>query len=226
MGDPQPKLKLYYFNITGKGEPIRLLCAYAGLELEDYRFETRDIFNEMKANGKLPFGQVPLLEVHEGGDKVHYLVQSAAILKYLGKLSGLYPTNDPLLEAKIDAALAQETDAFTGATVATYGARFGISLDDDALKKSKEMIAKDVTPRHLKSLEDLLKTSSTGWICGTEKPSPADFAWYARLAFWMPEKPDYFPDPICKFEEYPAVKSFKEKFAGLDSIQKYYASKK
>ena len=30
-----PKLKLYYFNSKGKGEPIRLFCAYAGLDLEE-----------------------------------------------------------------------------------------------------------------------------------------------------------------------------------------------
>ena len=27
--------------LAGKGEPIRLLCAYAGLDLEDYRFANR-----------------------------------------------------------------------------------------------------------------------------------------------------------------------------------------
>lgn len=225
MGDSQPKLKLYYFDIKGKGEAIRLLCAHAGLELEDYRFESRDVFNDMKAKGKFAFGQVPLLEVDEGEGKVHHLVQSGAILKYLGKISGLYPANDPILEAKIDAALAQETDAFTGATVATYATRFGISLDDDALKKSKEMIAKEVTPRHLKALEQLLGASSTGFIADTKEPSPADFAWYCKLVFWMPEKPDFYPDPICTFDDYPLVKAFIEKFKILDSIQKYYATK-
>ena len=36
--DQTPNLKLYYFNIKGKGEPIRLFCAYTGLELEANRF--------------------------------------------------------------------------------------------------------------------------------------------------------------------------------------------
>eukprot|EP00961_Rhodomonas_salina_P114075 1534773-Rhodomonas_salina.2 len=57
----QPKLKLYYFDIKGKGEPIRLLAAYSGLELEDYRFEGRDHFMKLKEDGTLPFGQVPPL---------------------------------------------------------------------------------------------------------------------------------------------------------------------
>jgi hypothetical protein len=29
--------KLYYFDIPGKGEAIRLACAYAGYEIEDIR---------------------------------------------------------------------------------------------------------------------------------------------------------------------------------------------
>ena len=35
-----PSLKLYYFDVAGKGEPIRLLAAYADLDLEDFRFSS------------------------------------------------------------------------------------------------------------------------------------------------------------------------------------------
>merc|ERR1711957_845874 len=134
--EQQPKLRLYYFDIKGKGEPIRLFCAYAGLELDDYRFSSRQEFAEMKESGKLAFGQVPLLEV-DGG--THMLVQSGAILRYLAKLSGLYP-DDPIVAAKIDAALDQEADAFAGLTVASYSTRFGIDLDGDAKSKSYQTI--------------------------------------------------------------------------------------
>ena len=228
VGESQPKLKLYYFDMAGKGEPIRLLCAYAGLELEDFRFESFAAFNEMKDSGKLPFGQVPFLEVDERGDgqKIHQLVQSSAILRYLGQLSGLYPSEDLILAAKVDAALAQETDAFIGPTVATYSERFGIVLDDEAMKKSEEMITKEIAPRHLASLEKLFKASKTGWIADTKEPSPADFAWFVRLAFWMPEKPNFFPESVCEFDEYPKIKEFVGKFKELESIKRYYASKK
>lgn len=192
-GESHPKLKLYYFNIAGKGEPIRLLCAYAGLDLEDYRMQSSDEFLKLKADGKLAFGQVPMLEVDEGNGKVHQLVQSTAIIRYLGKLSGLYPKDDDIVAAKIDAALAQETDAFMGPVVATYTKRFGICLEGEALKQSTELIAQEVAPRHIAALEKLLKSSETGWIAGTDKPSPADFVWYVQLAFWMPDKQRSFP---------------------------------
>ena len=112
-----PKLKLYYFDIPGKAEAIRLLCTYSNLSFEDIRL-TRAQFEELRAKNKLPFGQVPALEV----DAKAILVQSAAIMRYLGKLSGLYPS-DPLLAAKVDAVMDEEADLLTGLSVSKYSCK-------------------------------------------------------------------------------------------------------
>jgi len=37
-----PSYKLYYFNVKGRAEPSRLLFAYAGVEYEDVRVESKD----------------------------------------------------------------------------------------------------------------------------------------------------------------------------------------
>lgn len=74
--------KLYYFDIPGKGEAIRLACAHGGYALEDIRI-TKAEFAVLKENGKFPFGQVPLLELPTG----ECLSQSAAIMRYIGKLA-------------------------------------------------------------------------------------------------------------------------------------------
>lgn len=110
-----PKLKLFYFNIPGKGEAIRLACAYGGVPLDDFRMHSDD-FHELKVSGKLAFGQVPALEVN--GESM--LFQSAAIMRYIGKLAGLYPTDDDLYAAKIDMIVDQEVDLFTGLSVSRY----------------------------------------------------------------------------------------------------------
>lgn len=217
--DQQPKLKLYYFDIKGKGEHIRLFCAYAGLELEDYRFSSRDEFFALKENGTLAFGQVPLLEV----DGKHQLVQTGAILRYLAQIAGLWPS-DPLLAAKADACMAQEGDAFLGPTVVAYNSRFGIPMDDEQKKKAMETIASDVVPTHLKNLERLLKTSSTGWLAGTEEPSPADFMWYSRFVHYMAATEAY-PEKLRKLEEYPLLQAFRDKVGSLEAIKEYYAKK-
>ena len=222
MSSPsQPKLKLYYFDIKGKGEPIRLLCHYAGLQLEDHRFASRDEFSALRDDGTLPFGQVPLLQVTEEDGTVHYLVQSAAILRYLSKLAGLYP-EDPLVAAKVDAALDQETDAFTGLTVATYTTRFGIHMTNEQKEAAFHQISKEVLPRHLGNLERLLKASATGWIAGTPRVSAADFAWYSRLHDGVMESTT-LDKKITTLSAYPCILAFIAKFKGLHEIQAYYA---
>lgn len=216
--EQQPKLKLYYFDIKGKGEPIRLLCAYGGLELEDYRFVTRDEFLAMREGTRLSFGQVPMLEV----DGKHTLVQSSAIMRYLGKLAGLYPS-DPIQAAKVDALMDQEADTFTGTTVLTYGMRFGIDLTPDVIEKSHEYICDEVLPNHFRNIEKCLIGSPTGWLAATEEPSPADFMWYAKLST-LGEKKE-LSEKIKTLEEFPKIKAFMEKFAALEPVQEYYAPK-
>jgi glutathione S-transferase len=219
--EAQPKLKLYYFNFKGKGEPIRLFCAYAGLELEDFQFDYGQEFTDLKEGGKLAFSQVPMLEVNGK----HQLVQSGAILRYLAKLTKLYP-EDPLEAAAVDAAFDQETDAFVGALVATYNthARLGILLDADAKAKAFKSISDEILPRHLGNVEKMLKASSTGWIAGTQEPSPADFVWYSRFADYLPEHTE-LSDKVRSLEDYPACKAFVEKFKSLEAIKEYYSSK-
>ena len=218
--EQQPTLKLYYFDIKGKGEPIRRFCAYAGLELEDYRFTSRDEFLKLKEDGTLSFGQVPMLEV----DGKHRLVQTAAILRYLAKISGLYP-EDPLLAAKVDAIMDQETDAFVGPTVVSYSSRYGIAMDDEHKAKSNELIAAEIIPRHLTFAENMLHNSPTGWIAGTEEPSPADFLWHSRMVDYLPEYKG-LPEKLAHMEDYPACKKFVEKMSALEAVQEYLQKSK
>eukprot|EP00934_Nitzschia_sp_Nitz4_P005748 Nitzschia sp. Nitz4//scaffold17_size182527//134562//135215//NITZ4_001873-RA/size182527-processed-gene-0.105-mRNA-1//1//CDS//3329539397//5738//frame0 len=210
------KLKLYYFNFAAKGEPIRLLCAYAGIEFEDYRFENRPEMHAMRDRGELPFGQVPLLEI----DGKHKLAQTPAILMYLYRLSGMAPS-DPLVCAQIEALLAADTDAFIPVAVSQFPERFGIDLQGEAKTRSDATIANEIFPKHLGRIEQLLEKSPTGWLAGTEQPSPADWMWFARLAFFIPTKPE-FPEKLQKLEDFPACRSFVDRVYDLDPIKKYY----
>lgn len=233
---PLPHLKLYYFNIKGKGEAIRLYCQFAGLPLEDVRFSSRDEFHAMRNDGKLAFGQVPCLEVtttttttttaHDNDSTttpvgVHFLVQTAAIMRYLSKLAGRYPTTDALVAARIDALVDQETDAFTGVTVATYTTRFGLALTDNQKNVAYQHINNEVLPRHLEALETVAAYSATPWLAGTDEPSIADFVWYVRLHHLLPEKAELSQD-IQTLQDYPALRRFCMAFDQLEAIQAYY----
>ena len=58
-------VKVYYFGIYGKGEPIRMLLTKAGVPFEDVRL-TMDSFKELKETGVLAHGQVPMVELDNG----------------------------------------------------------------------------------------------------------------------------------------------------------------
>jgi glutathione S-transferase len=98
--------KLYYFDIFGRAEAIRMLLAHAKHEFEDVRIN-KDQLQELKNEGKLEFGQVPMLE-HNGKN----LVQSWAILRYLGKVLGYYPETSEEAWA-VDSIVDAAEDFFT-----------------------------------------------------------------------------------------------------------------
>jgi glutathione S-transferase len=77
------ELELFYFDIPGRAEAIRMLCKHAGLDLKDTRL-TREQFLEMRKSGVLPFNQLPCL-LTQG----QYIAQSGAILRFIGKISGM-----------------------------------------------------------------------------------------------------------------------------------------
>ena len=220
--------KLYYFDIAGKGEGIRLAFTYCGVPFEDYRFADREAVNQMKASGRLMFGQVPALEVSPLGKGVTLLNQSAAMLRFIGKLKpevGLYPT-DPLVAAKVDALCDQEADAFMGLRVTKYKDRFGFGfLGDEAhaaqLAAAVEANNGEVIPRHLATLAKHVEAGGTGWLAGTAGPTIADFAWVPVLAAIA----DGWTGDAAALDATPALVALKDKFYALPEIKAYYDAK-
>ena len=91
-------IKLTYLDSKGIAEPIRLALSIGGVPFEDNRVSYEEIA-DMRAAGKLPFGQVPVLEVSEDPGKVGLdgsskkgpvvIGQSNAILRWAGARVGL-----------------------------------------------------------------------------------------------------------------------------------------
>ncbi|VDM98871.1 unnamed protein product [Thelazia callipaeda] len=76
-----PSYKLYYFDLMGRAEVIRLIFAQAEVPYEDIRFNKEDWATHYKP--MMPFGQVPVLD--EDGK---LLSQSTAIALYLARKFG------------------------------------------------------------------------------------------------------------------------------------------
>ncbi|GMT26244.1 hypothetical protein PFISCL1PPCAC_17541, partial [Pristionchus fissidentatus] len=73
------RYKLYYFDIKGRAEPIRLIFEFFRIQFEDVRIKFEDWPNLKK---KAPMHYLPYLEV-DGGKLV--LSQAPAIMRYLAK---------------------------------------------------------------------------------------------------------------------------------------------
>lgn len=186
--------KLYYFDIAGKGEALRLLFFYSGIEFEDIRCD-REKFDALKSSGFLPFGQLPVLELSDG----RIIAQSAAIARYIGKLStaNIYPS-DLVAAAIVDSLIDQEADLFAGLSASRYrgetannffvctlknvhflfsfAERMGFGcLDDATVAKVRESLNNSVLPRLLGTFESFLSVSKSGWLANTDGPTIADF---------------------------------------------------
>lgn len=58
-------IKIHYFDIYGKAEPIRMLLKKAGVQFEDNR-HTRETWMPLKESGFSPSGQLPVVELEDG----------------------------------------------------------------------------------------------------------------------------------------------------------------
>lgn len=81
--------RLTYFRGRGRAETTRWMLAAAEVDFVNVAIETPDGLAGLRASGKLPFDQMPLLEL-DG----HCLSQSSAMIRYLARRSGLYGVND------------------------------------------------------------------------------------------------------------------------------------
>ena len=218
----QPTLKFYYFGIAGKGEAIRLALTHSGLEFEDVRFD-RNGFAKLKETGKLAFGQVPALEVTGADGKSTMLLQSAAILRYVGKLGGgsksLYPA-DPLQAALVDALIDEEKDMSAGSSMLKYGARHGLDLSEETKATAAAAIKKEFRPKHLGFVVKILADGGTGWLAGTAGPTIADFVWANSLLNLQQGSGSGDPEVLQGF---PTMAEYVQRFSALPSVQKYYA---
>jgi glutathione S-transferase len=81
--------QLHYFKGRGRAETTRWMLAVNRISFENVPIETPDSLAALRATGKLPFDQLPLLEI-DGQN----LSQSSAMIRYLARRGGYYGKTD------------------------------------------------------------------------------------------------------------------------------------
>eukprot|EP00903_Cladosiphon_okamuranus_P012821 g11981.t1 len=153
------RMILNYFEFPGRAEATRVALAYAGKEFEDRRMNFAE-YRACKWAGK----GLPVLEM----ENAEY-TQSTALLRYAGKLGGLYP-NDALAALKVDEIV------MIGEDIVTHVAKcFGEK--DDA-------VAKGLLAGKVKTLLDVLVAkiaTSPSKFCVGDSMTIADLHVHAIL---------------------------------------------
>ena len=148
--------KLIYFPIKARAEPIRRAFRLSNIEFEDVHV-TFEEFGKKKAEGAYRFGAVPVLVLEDGSQ----VTQSTAILRWVGKQGGLYPT-DLLASLHADEVMDAIED-FYGAISPTMQ----IKDEEEKLAKRKEL-AEGRLPLLLKGLSELAqRNGDNGYFVGS-----------------------------------------------------------
>eukprot|EP00826_Nyctotherus_ovalis_P014309 TRINITY_DN1397_c0_g1_i3.p1 TRINITY_DN1397_c0_g1~~TRINITY_DN1397_c0_g1_i3.p1 ORF type:complete len:400 (+),score=162.04 TRINITY_DN1397_c0_g1_i3:231-1430(+) len=157
-------MKLYYFDVPGKAESIRLLLTHAGIKFEDIRF-TMETWPAHK--DKFELKQTPVLE-----DNGKMYCQSEAILEYLGRKYRYLPKN-PEKHYKIMKILGTLDDLYRMVypLISPYS-----PLDEKAKEERRTKLLKEMAPVHLKSIEKLLCENKCKDFVVGRRYTIADFA--------------------------------------------------
>jgi len=203
------KLKLTYFDFDGgRAEPARLAMHIGGIAFEDHRFASKD-FAEIRQT--TPLNQVPTLHVNEV-----QVTQGDAITRYVGKLAGLYPTDE------FQALLCDEVMSALEDLNFKLGVTFGMKGDD--LKGAREALARDLFPRYLRWLQKQLQAHG-GEYFADNRLTIADLKALVMLRWFSSGALDHIPRNLVEVET-PMLKAYMDRIAALPAIAQYYARRK
>lgn len=200
--------KLTYFGFDGgRGEPIRIACHAAGLDLIDHRIS----FDEFRATrNTLPFTAVPVFEI----DGVP-VTQSNSINRYIGKKAGLYPDDD--LQALYCDEVVGAFEDILHHIVPTFG------LEGEALKAAREKLADGWLTVFLRGLGELKVRGGDYFADG--RLTIADLKVFVHVRWLRSGALDHIPADLVD-RVAPGLVEHQRLIERNPVVQAYYASRK
>jgi len=192
---------LTYFDMRGRAEAIRLFFTDQGIAFMDRRIRSADSWQALKrtlALGRLPYYSDPLVN----------LTESQAILRYLGRSTGMMPA-DPVAQAPYD----QAQEALSAAQEELWQFAWQQEYQSDP-----NLFANSQLSRSLRALERLFLTCPGDYWLGTEV-SHADYLAYA----YLDELRAFFASTLASFE---VLALFHERFDARPRLRAYLDSRR
>ncbi|XP_012945278.1 glutathione S-transferase alpha-5 [Aplysia californica] len=195
--------KLYYFYQRGMAELPRLVCVAAGIEFEEINLTTRSDLLKLLEEGKLLFGQIPLLEI-DG----HQIVQTRAIVRYVAKkASGSLLGKNDAEEIRVDMIFEAGRD-FTLPSL-----EIGFLPDEEVLPDLQNR----VMPKYMPKFEKIAAENGSGYLVG-DSFTVADLSVVEGLLVYV----EYFGPDIL--QGFPALQKFFDTVTSLERISSYLKS--
>lgn len=203
--DSPDKIKLVYFDLPAKAEPIRLAFYLGGIVFEDERVTGAD-WQTMKTKYG-PYAQIPVLEVD---GKVLY--QSVNILLYAGRLSKLLPDD---LEGELK---MREAILFCDDIPNTFSSTFSITNVEERIT-ARNILFKEGgrTYCQLKRIEELVRGKE--YVAGN-RLTVADLAIFTYCSMLQCGHFDGFPRDCL--DCVPEIKKFCNRIAMIPAVAEYY----
>ena len=202
------KFKLTYFDFDGgRGEPIRIAFNAAGIDFEDHRIPFGEF---MKTRSDMRFTCAPVLEV----DGVA-VTQSNSMLRYVGKLAGLYPKDD--LQALYCDEAMDAVEDLLHQVVQTFG------LEGDELKAAREKLAAGWITVFVKGLAEILQRGG-GEYFADNRLTVADLKVYVQIRSLRAGTLDHVPTELVE-KLAPDLVKHEERVGNDPIVTAYYAAR-
>ncbi len=194
------RAKLHYFKGRGRAETTRWMLAINNIDFINISLEDYNDFDDLKASGKLPFNQLPLLELDD-----LKLSQSSAMISFLARRGDLYgKTNED----------AVRCDMLVGAV-----GDFNVPAMQFTFKADKDEASRDLDEslkKFGKHFEFILTQNEGEFLVG-QKLSVADIIMAESLTSFIELC------PTC-LNNYPLLKQLQEKVVSEHNINEYLNS--
>jgi len=201
--------ELRYFNLRGRGEPLRLMFHYLKVNFVDTGIEFKDWPTE---KAKQPLGQLPVLIEAQGSLPPIQIPQSMTIARHLARTFNLYgsteqehTTADMVSDTVTDMALAfTKARGFPGSWLADQKA-----IDEFYAKSGPfEMFVK-----HFENF--ITKNPSQSGFTVAAAPVYSDFQVYEAFDTY------HFKVKPKSLDASPKLQAFMEKMRNLDGVKQY-----
>ena len=182
-----------------------MALAIGGIAFEDHRFTFAEFADVRKAT---PFGQVPVLYV-DGA----LVTQSDAILRYAGKLAGLYPT-DPVQALLCDevAYVVEEANVKLGPTFRMTG---------EEQKAARLALVNGPIPVYLAWLQSKL-VANGGEYFADKRLTVADLKVFVDVRGLNSGRLDHVPTDLVE-KVAPLLNAHMQRVAATPAVALYYA---